>query len=84
MRAGVEVAVMRVDLQEEVERISEGVVDLLTRSDAGYQVVDWKTDDEGLEDRREKYESQVRQYTGILRALGQEMEEGRIVHLGGV
>ncbi|MEO8637046.1 MAG: UvrD-helicase domain-containing protein [Gemmatimonadales bacterium] len=80
-RVGIELGVMRVEQQEGVELISEGVVDLLTRSDGHDQVVDWKTDATGWDDRRAKYEAQVAEYTEMLRGLGYEMGAGRIERL---
>ncbi len=79
-----ELPVLRVDQRDGLEQISEGVVDLLLKTGDRYQVLDWKTDRAGdavWEARAPQYEAQVARYTEMLRALGFELEEGRLEHL---
>jgi len=83
-RVGLELGIMRVEDDGGTERITEGVIDLLARSDGQCQVVDWKTDrgnDATWATRLPKYEAQVAAYTGMLRTLGQPMRDGRIQRL---
>ena len=71
---------MRVESVDGVDQISEGVIDLLRRTDVGYQVVDWKSAG-ARDDRKEQYEAQVARYTAMLAAQGFVVTEGRVEHL---
>jgi ATP-dependent helicase/nuclease subunit A len=77
-RVAIELGVMRVEVTDGVEEIEEGIVDLLTRNGTAYQVIDWKTDGAGFEERRPKYEAQVARYTAMLRGLKHAVIEGRL------
>ena len=83
-RVGLEVGVMRVAAHDGVAEVEEGVVDLLTRSGDGYQVLDWKTDRAGdavWEERLPQYQAQVAKYADMLRSLGHRLQEARLERL---
>jgi ATP-dependent exoDNAse (exonuclease V) beta subunit len=62
----------------EARRLTNGVIDLLFESDAGWQVVDYKTD-RSIEEGR--YAAQLDAYKTALRKVGCPVAGASVVHL---
>jgi ATP-dependent exoDNAse (exonuclease V) beta subunit len=60
------------------DRLTTGVIDLLFRSDEGWQVVDYKTD-AALDER--SYEGQLESYRAALRKIGCNVVDAVLVNV---
>lgn len=81
-----ELTVMRAAGVNGVTHVSEGVIDAAVRGDAGWRIVDWKTDhvdDIVWAERAGTYERQVEAYAAMLRALTAEPATGEIARVVG-
>ncbi len=80
-RVSLELKLMRRTMEQEVETITEGVVDAAALGPDGWQVVDWKTDDvdEALwSSRQAGYSKQVEAYVEMLVSLSGKPAQGSV------